>query len=229
MNKIEIEAKAKWLRRQVYDRRREFWPDREAHPLEMLDPEIAALALGVAFRYEQEISFRMPGVQSEIGGLLYRPGKTILVATRFGLEKARFTAAHEIGHWVLHPSDRPLHRDIPIEGIERDVQDPIEREADYFAAVFLMPDHFLKRLFQIMFLCEAPFVFDETTAFHLRPYDTPALLYPDQGSMIRERTLASAKSFNGHHYEKSLAEMFHVSVGTMAIRIKELRLVRDWP
>jgi len=51
----------------------------------------------------------------------------------------RFTVAHEIGHWLLHAPDddggaggAPLHR-------RRSEKDPLEWQADYFAACLLMP------------------------------------------------------------------------------------------
>jgi Zn-dependent peptidase ImmA (M78 family) len=225
MDKRKIEDTARRLRRQVYDRREEYWPDREPHPLEMLEPAIAAHVLGVEFHYMPDLMISVPGVRFETAGILDRRSKTIAVATRFGTEVTRFTAAHEIGHWLLHPTDRMQHRDMPIKGIEREERDPREREADYFAAVYLMPDRFVRKVFRAMFLTDEPFVFDEATAYHLRPYDVDALLYPDRDSIDREIALASAKSFNGRPFAKSLAEMFHVSVGTMAIRIRELGLV----
>jgi hypothetical protein len=229
MNKPEIEKDAKRLRREIFRSRHEIWPDREPHPFEMVDPEVAAHVLGLAFHSAPDLSFTVPGRKYETAGILDRQKKSIAVATRFGLDVARFTAAHEIGHWLRHPND--LHfRDAPIKGLEREVQDPKEREADHFAALFLMPPHFVRKIFGLMFLTDKPFVFDERTINLLgRAYDTEALLYPERDSMLRERALTSTKKFNGQYFEKSLAEMFHVSVGTMAIRIQELELVRPWP
>jgi hypothetical protein len=123
-----------------------------------------------------------------------------------------------------------LHRDIPIRGLEREVRDPIEREADHFAACFLMPAKLLKKVFAEMFLVrDRPLAFDEKTIFHLGANDYESLLYPEADSYDREVALASARSFAGRRFEKSLADMFQVSVATMAIRIRELRLVRAWP
>jgi len=224
---VEIEEEAKRLRRQIYEKRRDYWPDREPHAFEMIDPEIGAHVLGVKLHYAPNLSFAIPDRKYETAGILLRPRKMIAVATRFGPEVARFTAAHEVGHWLLHPKEK-LHRDFPIKGLEREAPNPLEREADRFAAFFLMPSHFVKKMFERMFLTDL-FVFNDATAYHLRPYDVPALLYPEKDSMIRERALASAKSFNGVHFEKSLAGLFQVSVATMAIRIKELGLVRAWP
>jgi hypothetical protein len=204
-------------------------PDRELiHPFEMLDPEVAACVLGVKLEYVSDLSFGLNNRKYETAGILDRNGKRILIATRFGPEVARFTAAHELGHWLLHPGE-VLHRDMPIKGLEREARDSREREADRFAASFLVPEHFISKVFKLRFLSPDPFVFDHNTAYQLRPYDVPSLLYPESGSLVRERVLSSAKSFNGHRFETSLAEMFRVSVTTMAIRIRELGLVRRWP
>jgi Zn-dependent peptidase ImmA (M78 family) len=56
--------------------------------------------------------------------------------------RARFTAAHELGHWILH-AKRPLARLKPNErpgAFERS-----EPQANQFAAEFLMPRQFFRR------------------------------------------------------------------------------------
>jgi hypothetical protein len=228
MDKLGIEEQAVRLRREIYKRRHEFWPDREPHPFEMVDPEKAAAVLDLTFESQPDLTFYLLDRKFEAAGALDREGRRIAVATRFGLDVARFTASHEIGHWLLH-KDQQNFRDAPIKGLERNIRDPQEREADRFAAFFLMPAHFVRKIFRLMFLSEKPFVFNEQTINLLgRANDLSALLYPQKDSLIRERALASAKRFNGR-VMTSLAEMFHVSVETMAIRIKELELVHPWP
>lgn len=230
MDKRQIEHEARLLLRGIYARRGIYWPDREPHVFEMIDPAVGAKVLGVELRYVERLTIPIPGTSTEPGGIIDRARKTIVVAERFGIQVARFTAAHELGHWLLHPRQTRLHRDIPIGGLDRNVRSPAEREADYFAACFLMPEKTVRDLFKDMFLTQGPFIFNEATAFHLRPYDIDALLYPEaDDSMDRAVTLATAKAFNGRHFEKSLAEMFQVSVATMAIRLAELGLVHNYP
>lgn len=124
-----------------------------------------------------------------------------------------------------------MHRDRPVKGLDAEgrVREPLEKEADYFAACFLMPPQFVTKVFQSMFLTREPFVFDDTTAYYLRPDDAESLLRPEADSLEREMALASARSFGGRHFEKSLAALFGVSATTMAIRVKELALVKAWP
>lgn len=62
----------------------------------------------------------------------------ILVTTQRDLHMQRFTAAHELGHFVLeHPEDS-LDREVRMPGHTQG-RDPREIEADAFAAEFLMP------------------------------------------------------------------------------------------
>ncbi|MBF0133647.1 MAG: ImmA/IrrE family metallo-endopeptidase [Magnetococcales bacterium] len=59
---------------------------------------------------------------------------TITLANFTGPNRNRFTIAHELGHYVLHSQlgNQPLKA--PRKG-----NSPAEREADWFAAAFLMP------------------------------------------------------------------------------------------
>lgn len=226
--KLEIDEKSRVLRVQVYEQRRLFWPDREPRGLEVADPAIAAQVLGIDYQELEEIAFNiLPSDRYETAGLLDRRKGRIYVARKFGPQVKRFTAAHEVGHVVLHEDEKGLdqHRDLPIQGLERNVRDPIEREADYFAACFLMPRGYVAEQLKLRFLCDGQFVFDQNSAYMLRPYEVPSLLYPPRNSLLREVVLASATSYAGRPFD-SLATVFKVSKETMAIRIRELGLVR---
>src|SRR5262249_52145042 len=146
----------------------------------------------------------------------------------FGPEVALFTAAHELGHFVLHKDQVIFHRDMPIGGLDQVPMDPIEREANYFAGVFLMPTEFLTKVFKARFGA-VPFVFNEAAAHWLRPNAIASLLRPHPGSRVRSITLASARSYGAKAYGISLAEFFKVSVSSMAIRLRDLELVQDYP
>lgn len=60
----------------------------------------------------------------------------VYAALRSGERRARFTVAHEIGHWILHP-DVALARNAR-DG-RHDFFEDSEWQADCFAAEFLMP------------------------------------------------------------------------------------------
>jgi hypothetical protein len=230
MDALRIEEEAKRLQLEIYGRRRELWPGREAHPLEMVDPRVAAHVLGVNFEEVPSLSFEvLRGEKRITAGILDRPGKEIWVATEFGAEVTRFTGAHEVAHWLLHPKQVIHHRDRPLKGTSHETRPPMEQEADRFAAAFLIPEKFFRKVFQAAFQTDRPFIFDDSAAFFLSPDDPDAVLYPEKDSRARELPLARAKSYNGRAFTRSLAEMFGVSPLTMAIRIGELQLVKSWP
>jgi Zn-dependent peptidase ImmA (M78 family) len=89
---------------------------------------------------------------SEVAGKMNRTLRQIVIAQKFTSEYQRFTAAHEIGHWVLH-TDALLFRDKLLSGGERANQGRpvVEREADLFAAEFLMPEKIVRERFAFAF------------------------------------------------------------------------------
>lgn len=61
-----------------------------------------------------------------------RKGPVVVIdADQEGLDRVRFNAAHELGHLVLHSDVEPANR-------------ILERQADQFAASFLMPKHLIR-------------------------------------------------------------------------------------
>ena len=89
----------------------------------------------------------LPTGAHQIGGQIQPVLKLIQVNSTLSNEQQRFTLAHEIGHAVLHP-DLAAHRDIPLDHERSDARRiPIERQADQFAALLLMPEYLLQELF----------------------------------------------------------------------------------
>jgi Zn-dependent peptidase ImmA (M78 family) len=87
-------------------------------------------------------------LNEDLSGLLItQPGKqpTIIVEARHSLERRRFTIAHEIGHYFLrHHELRPGHIHADRTFTYRSARaslgiDPVEVEANQFAAALLMP------------------------------------------------------------------------------------------
>lgn len=66
----------------------------------------------------------------------------ILITTQRDLHMQRFTAAHELGHFILE-HEGSLDREVRMPGDTRG-RDPREIEADAFAAQFLMPNWLVK-------------------------------------------------------------------------------------
>lgn len=86
--KRQIENEAIRLRWEIWNKRAQFWPGRQPHPLEILDPQIAARVLGVELQYFQELSFDIPQQKFETAGLLDRAKGMIAIARCYGPEVA---------------------------------------------------------------------------------------------------------------------------------------------
>lgn len=228
IDKRKIQQEAREVQKLIWSRRHEIWPEGSPQPIRMLEPEIAAHALGVNFEFHQElILLNRRSSKYEIAGLLDRQARKIAVAEQFPDETVRFTGAHEIGHWVLH-EDETMHRDRPVKGLDGEmlVRPQKEKEADYFAACFLMPEKLVIEAFESTFMASGQFIFDDTAAFWLNRNDPEALLRADSGSLDRALALSSAQSYGGRHFN-SLAKQFRVSATTMAIRLNELNLIGE--
>ncbi|OWJ98225.1 hypothetical protein B6S59_01215 [Pseudomonas sp. A46] len=226
----QIEDTVAQLHKEIWRRKEILWPDRQPIALHMLEPRVAAQLLGVQYEEYPDLGsprFGQPGARFVPAGILDRQAKKIAVSTAFPDPVMRFTAAHEVGHWMLH-HDQIMHRDKALDGSQpRWTRPPVEREADHFGAVFLMPPNLVSNMFRAQFGVRDQFVFNDTSAYHLSPNDPFSLLYAEDGSLDREIALARCTHFNGKHMY-SLASLFGVSDSAMAIRIKELNLVR-WP
>lgn len=211
------------------DLQRDLWRSREqlgladdVDPIKILSPEYAARWLGFDYEVVSSLGFMTPeGRQIIVAGLIDRPNSRIKIATDVGPRAALFTAAHEIGHIILHPDQTGLHRDRPISG-PRTCRDRTEYEADKFAAFHLMPRKLLIAEFTWRFM--GPFQLNEETAYALlgKPYHAAAREFRARRDLARK--LAGAFQYNGRTFT-SLVEYFGVSVEAMAIRLEELELV----
>lgn len=77
-----------------------------------------------------------------------------------------FTAAHELGHAVLH-KQTVMHRDRPVDGSYNNKKRSLpELQADRFATHFLMPKKIVIEIFQELFQTDR-FIIKEDSAFHL--------------------------------------------------------------
>jgi Zn-dependent peptidase ImmA (M78 family) len=229
MNKVQVEEAAHSVHREIWLRRQNIWP-MGLPPLEgMLDPCVAARVLDL----EYEIRERIGGDGSrqwgaDAGGFLDRGRGVIAVSGRYPYEVQRFTAAHEIGHMVMHPwvGERVIHRDLPISTAPATRKASYEQEADWFAAFFLMPRKLVEKEFALRFGSKAPLPKSEDVAFHLGVKDTREFFDARPDSLLFATLLARAQSFDRRRFA-SLAQHFGVSVQAMAIRLRELELVDE--
>ena len=226
MNKEAIELEARKLHIETWEKRKTLWPNGLPSHFDMLDPRVGAHILGITYQTLPEIKIlERRENQYEIAGIIERQFKRISISERFPIEVQRFTGAHELGHWQLHPGEH-MHRDRPaVYSPELSQRRPrIEKEADYFAACYLIPRKLLLREFRNRFSLE-PLIINDTSAFYLCSGDSSSLLYSDPDSLACELAVASARSFRGQHFT-SLAEIFKISPTAMAIRLNQMGLVR---
>lgn len=211
----EIDGIVRRLHIGLWDRR-----GRRGSPFEILDPSEALMACGVTVRHVSSLGeMDADGERSEVAGVIDRDRLEVAISSRFVGELQRFTLAHELGHFVLH-AGTGLHRDRALDGSGASrPSSPQEREADYFAAAFLMPERLVRQEFERRFGTRR-FELNEDTAFGLGNGSSA-------GSRRRDDLhlrLARASHFHGRPF-LSLAQQFQVSDGAMAIRLEELGLV----
>lgn len=194
------------------------------HPIETLKPQkIFKKALGYNCYSVDEIPQTDGFKNYEAAGEINQQKKLVLISNKFNSQTKNFTAAHELGHALLHKQVL-LHRDRPIDGSGyRTSRNQQEYQADKFAAFFLMPEKQVAKIFKELFLTEK-FIIDENSAFNLAKKGSSKLREDCKNVRGLSRKIASAESYNNTYF-KSISELFNVSVETMAIRLEELGLV----
>lgn len=219
----EIEKRVRNLHREMWQKRNEIWFDAlPSNPVDMLDPRIALEFIGYECDLEETLGqFYSDGKLIETAGIIDTTSARISISRQFDRNVRNFTAAHELGHALLHQTSG-LHRDRPLDGSSRS-QDVREIEADKFATFFLMPERLVKANFKRFFLVEC-FSLNEETAHALGLGDLMQLRNRVRTLRQLSRIIASAVKYNGVHF-KSLANQFHVSTEAMAIRLEELGLL----
>ncbi len=220
---FEIEKLAKDIQIRIWKNRNKLFSDYQTKkPIDMLCPIVGLELLGYSVNIEGALGSLTPSDRhaSRIAGWIDQPTMTVSLATGFPSYVRNFTAAHELGHARLHQF-ASMHRDRPIDGASGS-RDQIEREADKFAAFFLMPAKLVKQVFEELF-GKAPFLFNEETQFALSG-SLPNQNWQPKSLRQISRMLASATRFNGVSFQ-SLATQFRVSEEAMAIRLEQLELI----
>lgn len=226
LSRQKIEAIARNLQLELWSRRSEFFPNRTFEsPLEILEPSLAFGALGYQFKSGTSIGqHSQDNVTFEVAGLIDPSRNRVQISRQFPPAIRNFTAAHELGHAILH-HNLGLHRDRALDGSAGSgTRDRTELEADIFATYFLMPSKQVRKSFTQIFQTEK-FELNEQTAFALNAGDYDSIRARCGTVRDLSRILANAKQYNGANIV-SLAELYRVSVEAMAIRLEELDLLR---
>jgi formiminotetrahydrofolate cyclodeaminase/Zn-dependent peptidase ImmA (M78 family) len=222
---VEIEDLARRLQNTLYKYHDKF--SKRSAPenvIEVLKPQIVLTKI-LGYHYEEPDTLGhhlAEGSLFEIAGIIDKSKKSVAVSMQFSKETRNFTAAHELGHALLHRQN-VLHRDKAIDGSgSANPRKQIEAQADKFATYFLMPRKTVESLFRQLFFTDK-FVINDDTVFALTNGSISAFRKKCKTLHDLARILASAESYGGQAFN-SLAEMFNVSDEAMAIRIRELGL-----
>ncbi len=219
----KIEIVARQLAHGIYKARYSLFPEGVPDdPVELLDPKIAFHLLGYEFEELDSMGEIEPGL--DVAGIIDQNNKRVSISKRFSPIIRNFTAAHELGHAIMHKQSG-LHRDKPIDSGTGGKRDKIESQADYFAACFLMP----KKLLKVRFDQRYGNVLDsrDNLAYLLIRNKDPKVEKQMRTKRGLARLLAGLSIINGHAV-MSLAEQFKVSVEAMAIRLEQLELVPEY-
>ena len=221
-NHISISVRE--LQTEIWHKRHELGLS-NSQPVDLLDPRNAASVLGWKLEEVPSIPDWPPNERMRIAGMVDPLRRLISISQKYDSPIRRFTAAHEIAHIILHKPQRLL-RERPIKGPRTSLQDAKERDADSFAALFLMPERLMKKRFEVTFGMEPPIIINDDIAFWLDPNDAENLLREGSNSVNPQFALARCSTnFSGAPIVP-LHKQFKVSIEAMAIRIEELGLIR---
>lgn len=215
----EIEQIAKRSRNILWEKREKLgYP--AADPIMFTDPKLAFEAIGYKFNAVTSLG-ESTANNSEMAGFIDADNNTANVSTRFSPSVQLFTAAHELGHAILHDaSGLGLHREIANDGTMLSNKPAIEKQADQFAAAFLMPEklirqQFIQRFQSDCFTANTDNMYGLFGAGQTRKFNTAREL---------SRALATAVRFHDKSFV-SLAEFFNLSAEAVAIRIEVVGLI----
>lgn len=219
----QVSKVSRQLAHAVYFERNSLWPEGvPEEPVQLLNPEKAFYLLGYSYHEVDSLGEIEPGV--DVAGMIDKDKKQVFISRRYPAAVRNFTAAHELGHAIMHQQSG-LHRDKPIDGSTGGIRDAIEKEADYFAACFLMPEKLVRSVFTQRFPAE---VLNHEALRDLLNRNNDKKTEKQLKTMRGlARALAGLDSINGHAVP-SLAEYFKVSVEAMAIRLEQLGLVPEY-
>ena len=162
------------------------------------------------------------GFHGEVAASMDRDASLIEVSSRCTVRELRFTLAHELGHLVLQPEFTGVHRERRLDG-PAPRKDWFEREADIFAAQFLMPERLLRNEFLVRFGVET-FVLTENSAMSAFGVSCDKVLSKAKGTRGLALALAQCSGPVWNSFVP-LDRAFRVSALTMAIQLEDLGMV----
>lgn len=199
-------------------------------PIDLLDPRILADFLRLEYVETEEIAMEIHDLGSRrarkttrYAGYLDRRSNSIVVSLDFEPEQIRFTAAHELGHWLLHHG-LEYHRERPTKNVTAPARRPnVEYEADRFATEWLMPPQWVRTRLQETYGLPLPIQVDYNLAWRLYGEEYERLMYADD--LAQAKAVASRTPSFSYSQCPSMKYQFKVSTLAMALRLMELKLV----
>lgn len=194
--------------------------------------KIAKQLFGLDVEWVPSISSEHTGL--EISACLDIPRHLITIANGPGhtLGEQHITLAHEIYHYIRHRGlSQTVYRERMMKGNEIDdwTRPLREREADWFAVDFTMPEGLVTGAFHDRYGVPIPLdLVDEQLVYWLESGTKRRLSISDiQSRGINYLRYLSAVNtwFAGKHFD-SLVDHFRVTPTAMGIRLRELHLVR---
>lgn len=221
-----IERQARFLQLKLWNDRSTLWPSNTpVNPQSVLQPGVALKTLGYSIHLEPSLGqIILSGRSVAVAGLVDRRMRQVKLSSGFRPAERNFTAAHELGHVILHPNGELLHRDRPLcpETYDKPLE---ELEADWFATCFLMPRKLVVAQFRTSFMTDK-FNLDDDTAFALCASSADKLARHIRSHRDLSALLAKATSYAGRQV-RALHQVFGVSVTAMAYRLEQLQLVEE--
>ncbi len=228
MDKKTIHRKATTLRKQVLEYVRSRFPDAK-NARQYLHPKYAFEMMGFTYEERPDLDMEMRVVggsagikRSVIAGRLDRLGKTVTTSESSPPDERLFTAAHELGHLLLH-GYAIEHRDRPINLLTK--RPKREREADEFAAAYLMPRKWIAKDLKNRF-GSIPLRVDENLAWWLDKTDHERLLRPGKDADLERARAVSICTNIGEGHFRSIKDEYGVTATAMALRLVELDLIQ---
>ena len=226
LSRAVIEQLAIKLQGSIWEDRDRIWRgEAPSDQIDTLDPQKVLTLFGYQFNKVTTLGvLELQQGSYDVAGTIDNDSMTVEISEHFPFGIQNFTAAHELGHALLH-RQQSLHRDRPLIGsAQSGYRNRDEREADQFATFFLMPSIDVCRIFHELFRVEQFHITDDT-AFNLNYDNVEKLKAKCKDLRSLAGILASTESYGGLNFDSSIAQHFKVSNEAMAIRLEELELL----
>lgn len=221
----DIENLARQLQNTLWLQKEVIWKNNSIKSrLDVLKPRtVLEKVMGYTYQSSNSLGiYEHEGDFFEIAGIIDKNEKLVQISKTYPQEIQNFTAAHELGHAILHRQTL-LHRDKPLDGSLNIPRSREEMQADKFATFFLMSSKLVEDIFFEIFETEK-FKINEASVLAIRGNNITAFRRRCRDKRGLARILATTEYFGGKTFN-SLSKIFNVSAETMAIRLEELDLL----